>query len=79
MDNSFGFDLHVLDLLGVGVNPPLVPLTPSQVFIDPHFFSLKKVKNALLIPLWFYHKSSTGVDWGHGCKYKLTLSNKKHC
>ena len=28
---------------------------PPQVFIDPLWFSLKK---------WFYHKSSTGFDWG---------------
>ena len=42
---------------GWGFNPlPLVPLkSQPPVFIDPTGL----VKNTLLTPLWFYHKSST--------------------
>ena len=43
---------------GVGGLTPSVPLDP-QVFIDSHWFSQKYIKNTLLIPLWFYQKSST--------------------
>ena len=64
LENSFGFDQCSI-CWGVGVKPPLVPLTPPQVFIDPHWFSLKKNQKCIADPLWFYHKSSTGFDWGH--------------
>ena len=45
--------------VGMGVNPSSGASQPSlQVFIDPPKI-VKTVKNTLLNPFWFYHKSST--------------------
>ena len=48
-------------ILGVGgFNPPLVPLNPPSF----HWPLTGLVKNTLLTPLWFYHKSSTATAYG---------------
>ena len=60
----------VLDLIsarfvgGLRLTPLWCLSIPRKIALNPTGLVWKKVKNALLIPLWFYHKSSTGFDWG---------------